>query len=303
MNVSSEAIDISSLINVEGMAGDVSAQQIVNDIMSQLITTLEVSVEQQIDTLSISEKKIVQMTIDEAKTFQEQLAKSEKANKKSKIMKALGVIGTIIAAIMTVIAPSPMSVAMLVAAVAMTLEPIMADLMGYESVIEQMMQGIQKGMTEAFGKTGGLIATVLVMAAVAIGSATLATKFGAQLGTAACRQFTHVAEGLAKLKEMLMSGFRYLGNTRMLQNLKLEMTIAQENAVQRFFDAIQTGIVFAQSGVQIDYAIVKKAGAELMKELSIQGNEIGFWNDMVDMLKSDVQSSLHSRSLAWSVVF
>lgn len=302
MNVNSEAIDMSSLINLEGLEGDVSPQQLLNEMMSQLITNLETSVEQQIDTLTSSEKKIVQMTIDEAKTFQEQLVKAEKANKKSKIMKALGVIGTVIAAIMTVIAPSPLSVAMLVAAVAMTLEPIMADLMGYESVIEKMMEGIQKGMTDAFGKTGGMIATILVMATVAIGSASLATKFGAQLGTAACKQFTQVAGGLAKLKDTLMSGFKHLMNTKLLKNMKLDITVAQERAVQRFFDAIQTGIVFGQSGVQIDYAIVKKAGAELMKDLNIQGNEIGFWNDMVDMLKTDVEGSLRSRSLAWSVV-
>ena len=223
-------------------------------------------------------------------------------NKKSKIMKALGVIGTVIAAIMTVIAPSPLSVAMLVAAVAMTLEPIMADLMGYDSVVEKMMEGIQKGMQDAFGEVGGIIATVLVMAVIAIGSASLATKFGAQVGTMAARQFTQVAGGLSKLKQILTNGFKHLMNTKLLQNLRVDMTVAQQSAVQRFFDAIQTGIVFSQSGVQIDYSIVKKAAAELMKELNMDGNELGFWNDMVDMLKTDVESSIQSRNYAWSVV-
>lgn len=301
MTASVATMDFSAALDFGNIDG-ASPQQVVNELMTTLINTLEHSLDQQIDTLSVSEKKIVEMTIQEAKTFQEQLAKQEKANKKSKIMKALGVIGTILAAIMTVIAPSPLSVALLVASVAMTLEPIMADLMNYDSLVEKMMEGLQKGMTDAFGQVGGIVATVLVMAVVAIGSASLAAKFGAQVGSMAARQFSQVAGGLSKLKEMLTNGFRHLMNTRLLQNLRVDMTVAQERAVQRFFDAIQTAIVFSQSGVQIDYALVKKAGAELMKELNIQGNEIGFWNDMVDMLKSDVESTMQSRTYAWSVI-
>lgn len=295
-----EAVNFSTIFNVENAEG-LSPTEVVNDIMTQLITTLEISLDQQVDTLSVAEQKIVQATIEEAKTFQEQLIKAEQSNKLKKILDALGVIGMLIAVVMTVVAPSPISIALLVASVVMTMEPMLADLLNYPSLIEGMMKGLQKGMAAIFGEIGGTVMTVLLIAVVAIGSAALATKFGAKAGTAMAKEFTNVAEGLGKLKDLFASGFKSLMNNKLLKDLRIEFTLAQDRALHQFFDAVQTGIVFSQSGVQINYAIVKKAGADLMKELKLQGNEIGFWNNLVDMMQADLQSMMQSRNYAMNV--
>lgn len=299
------------ILNDEGK----TPQTLIYDLMETLLTQLEVAMDQHTTTLSVSERKIVEMTIREAREFQEKLIKQEEANKLKRILDALGIIGMIVAVLMTVFAPSPLSVGMLVAAMVMTLEPMIAELTGSASLIQEMMKGLTKAFSELFGDIGGAVATALVMMIILVGVGAAASKLPSGVSAIAPGNFSELGIAVQKVKDMIIDGsqnlLKFLKNPSSATNtggvLKHgeevmdtveDLSPAQARALMAFGDAIQTGIVIAQSGVQIDLALIKKAGAELHKILQITGNEIEFWRDLVGRLEADIKGLLSDRAYA-----
>lgn len=205
------------------------------------------------------------------------LEKAKKAEKLGGILKALGFLGLILAAIMTVLTPSPMSIALLVVAIAMAFEPLLAEAAGSESLIQKTMSGLAKALSEALGEVGGMIATMLIVMA-----AMVVMSVGAGAGISALSNaVAGGASRMAAATQTVTSAFRNLFSD-------LALTERQVLALRKFMGAIEGSVLLAMSGVQTGQGVARFQAAELFKEVAVEKAAIDWWTAMLDLLDADI---------------
>lgn len=96
------------------------------------------------------------------------------ANKKSFWSKLLDVFSIIVSVAAVLIAPSPMTIAMLIVTLVMTLEPMLADVVGYESVVGKAMAGLTGWIQELdISDAAKAVLTAVVIIAVVVAAVLL----------------------------------------------------------------------------------------------------------------------------------
>lgn len=218
------------------------------------------------------ERSKVAYVKEQTEKFIEQLQKSKKAGILGKVFKSLGIVGTILAGLAAVLFPSPMTIAMFTVALVMTLEPMIADAAGYDSLIEKGMGEMMKGLTEVFGTVGGVIVGALLMALILV-AATAATAGGlSALSSSMSSAGSATGQFIAKLPTMLRS--MIVG----------DLTEAQQAALMRVLETIEASLSIAQGGVQIEMAKLNLEVAKLMYAFQLDQALI----DLIDNLTKSI---------------
>lgn len=207
------------------------------------------------------------------------MEKAKKAEKLGGILKALGFLGLILAAIMTVLTPSPMSLALLVVAIAMAFEPLLAEAAGSESIIQKSMSALAKALGDKFGEVGGMIAAMLVvmasMVALSVGVGAGVSAIGSSMANTTGR--------MATATQSITGAFRNLFSD-------MNLTERQVMALRKFMGAIESSVLAAMAGVQAGQGVVRFQAAELFKDVAIEKAAIDWWTAMLDLLESDISS-------------
>lgn len=154
-----------------------------NNYIEGVIEFLILVVENGLDTvraftngMNAVEKAKAEHVIEQVEKYLEQLAKQKKLGFLGGLLKVLGVLATILAALGAMLCPSPATIAILVVSVAMFLEPLLAGVAGYDSIVEQSMSKLFELLNNIMGPIGSAIAGSLILIAVMLGSVALAAK-------------------------------------------------------------------------------------------------------------------------------
>jgi hypothetical protein len=218
------------------------------------------------------ERSKVAYVKEQTEKFIEQLQKSKKAGVLGKVFKALGIVGTILAGLAAVLCPSPMTIAMFTVALVMTMEPLLADAAGYDSLIEKGMGEMMKGLSELFGSVGGAIAGALIILLL-MAAATVALAGGVSaLSSAIGNTGSATAQFVAKMPTLLRG------------MISGELTEAQRVAIFRVLESTEACITVAQGGVQIAQAELNLAVAKLMYAFQVDQAII----DLIDSLTKSI---------------
>jgi len=222
------------------------------------------------------ERSKVAYVKEQTEKFIEQLHKSKKAGVLGKVFKALGIVGTILAGLAAVLCPSPMTIAMFTVALVMTMEPLLADAAGYDSLIQKGMGEMMKGLSELFGSVGGAIAGALIVLVI-MAAATLALAGGVSaLSSTLGNAGSATAQFIAKMPTMLRG--------MITGNLSAE----QRTAIFRVLEATEACIAVAQGGVQISQAELNLAVAKLMYAFQVDQAFIDLIDNLTRSITQDV---------------
>ena len=209
---------------------------------------------------------------DQVDKFIEQLQKAKKSSGLAKFFKALGIVGVVLAGLAAVLCPSPMTIAMFTVALVMTMEPLLAQAGGYDSLIEKGMGEMMKGLTEALGPVAGSIVGAVVLMAVMI-----ALVYAASAGLSAAS---------SAIGQSTSATMQFLSRVpSMLQNLVTgELTATQQAAILRVLEMAEACITMAQGGIQFAMARLNFEVANLMYAFQVDQALI----DLIDNLTKSI---------------
>jgi hypothetical protein len=95
-----------------------------------------------LDVLDSINDSQLEAEINELKKIKEEVEASHKAEKAGIFSKIMQIFSIMVSAIAMLIVPSPLTVALFIVTLAMTVEPMIADLAGYESLTGQLMESL-----------------------------------------------------------------------------------------------------------------------------------------------------------------
>lgn len=216
------------------------------------------------------ERSKVAYVKEQTEKFIDQLKKAHKSGILGKVFKALGIVGTILAGLSAILCPSPMTIALFAVSLTMTLEPMLADAAGYDSLIEKGMGAMMGKLTDLLGPVGGVVAAALLMAvlmAVSIGVA---------------------AKGVSAVASTMSStsfGAAVSRTTTMLRGMVTgDLTQAQQSAILKVLETTEASITLAQGSVQVAKARLDWAVANLMAAFQVNQALI----DLIDSLTKSI---------------
>lgn len=213
----------------------------------------------------------IQEQIDD---YIEQLKKSKKSGLMGVIFKVLGALAVAFAFICAVVAPSPLSIAILVVAIAMFMEPLVADAAGYDSLIQQGMGEMMDVLSGAFGKIGAMVIATILMLVLVVGCTALLSAGFSAMSTGTSTMLQNVRQFATSMVEMLS---KMVGGGA---------NISRE-AFGRFLEYIQATLMMAQGGVGIDFNVLKLESAKLMKEIGVDQVVIDAWTEIINLLSDE----------------
>lgn len=225
--------------------------------------------------------------LDEAlDEYIKQLQKQRKSSGLQKFLKALGPIGMVIAAVAAFIAPSPLTIALLVVAVAMFLEPMISKAAGAESLIEQGMEEIFKGLKDTLGPVAAAVVAALLLILIVI-LATVAIAAGLTAASAATSTSTASAGATAQALTQFMKELpKLLG-----QAFTSSLDPAKTQQLQLFLEFAQGVILAVQAGIQIDVALINFEIAKLMRAFGVEQAVIDEWTKIIELVSKDLGGS------------
>ncbi|HEX4879469.1 MAG TPA: hypothetical protein VFV39_06465 [Limnobacter sp.] len=233
-------------------------------------------VESYLDGLGNAERSKAQHAIQQMNEYIEKLEKQRNLNGLQKFLKALGPIGLILAAIMAFVAPSPITIALLVVAVAMFLEPMISKAAGADSMIEQGMMEIFNALESVMGPVGAAVmAAVLFLVLAVVATSAVATGLSA---------FSSLA---ASTTQALVQTLRNLPQT-LGRAFTSSLNPDQTRQLQLFLEVAQSAILATQSGVQIDMALINFQLAQLMHAYGLEQAVVDEWSRIIQMLTNDL---------------
>lgn len=213
------------------------------------------------------------------KAFLEHVEQQKKADKLSGIFKALGILGVVLAAIMTFFAPSPMSIAMLVVTIAMAFEPLIAQACGQPSLIQQALSKMAEAFQDTFGQIGGMVMSLLVTVLAMVALSTAAAS-----GVSAASRFAlSRVESLQTFRQAVIEIFESLTKN-------MNLTQKQLVAITRAMGAVEVTVMLGMAGTQGAAAGVKFEAAKLFEEFSIDQAVRDWWSHAIDLLQGDLSS-------------
>lgn len=239
-----------------------------------------------LDGLSGAERAKAEHAIKQMDEYIKQLEKQRKSSGLQKFLKALGPIGLVIAALAAFIAPSPLTIALLVVAVAMFLEPMISKAAGAESLIEQGMGEIFNGLKDVLGPIAAAIVAALLLLIIII-LATVAVAAGIAVASAATSTTTASAGATAQTLAQFMKELPKL----MGQAFTSSLDPAKTQQLQLFLEFAQSAILAAQAGIQIDMAIINFEVAKLMRAFGLEQAVIDEWSKIIELVSKDLGGS------------
>lgn len=256
-----------------------SAEEILREFLFNLLGWTDKQIDEFITVLENAEGEKLRRIEQHLKDFIAHLEKVKKAKKLEGVFKALGILAVVFAVIMTVFTPSPMSFALLIVTVAMAFEPLISEAAGKESLIEKGMAELTEALAEVFGETGGLVASVLIMMTFMV-LLSMGTGAGISAMSGSLMKSTSTATGVFQRVKIAF------------ENMFKTMNLSKSDllAIRKFMAAIEVSIMAAASGVQISMATVQFEAAKLIKEVDMEQAVIDWWNSMLDVLNSDIDS-------------
>jgi hypothetical protein len=261
---------------------DVEGGDVYEMLAEHMVSTLKMvrdTVATYLEGLSGAERARAEHAIKQMNEYIEKLEKQRKSSGLQKFLKALGPIGLIIAAIAAFIAPSPMTIALLVVAVALFLEPMISKAAGAQSIVEQGMGEIFKGLSEVMGPVAAaVIAAVLLLVIVIFATAAVAAGLALFNATAttASTAMQAILQYLKDLPKLIMQAFT------------TTLDPAKTQKLQTFLEFAQSTILAAQAGIQVDMATINFEIAKLMRSFGIEQAVIDQWMKIIEMVSKDM---------------
>ncbi|HEX4916346.1 MAG TPA: hypothetical protein VFV43_00465 [Limnobacter sp.] len=276
--VSTQAPTNNQLVIAPRVAGGETYEQLALNLVRTLKLARD-AVESFIEGLSASERAQARHAIQQMNDYIEQLEKQRNLSGLQKFLKALGPIGLIIAAIMAVIAPSPLTIALLVVAVVMFLEPMISKAAGADSMIEKGMTEMFKGLESVMGPVAAAVVAALLFLVLAVVATSAVAGGLSALSSAAAATTQTLTQTLRELPQML---------SRILTS---SPTPEQTRRLQIFLEVAQSAILAAQSGLQIDMAVIQFQLAQALRAYGLEQAEVDEWSRIIQMLTNDLEQA------------
>ena len=221
--------------------------------------------------------------------YLEQLEKSKNAGGLAKFFKALGGLGVALAFLTAVLIPTPMTISLLVVSVVMFLEPLISNAAGADSLLEKGMNEMFQGLSEIVGPIGAAILGAVIILVATVACAALLAR-GLSMFSAFANAGAQTSSSLATVIPSYLA--RMMNGT---------LTPAQNAAVIRFLEYIQSAILMAQGGVQIEMSKLQYEVAIVLAELGVEQAVIDGMTHQIEIVTKDMstwQSVLHELETA-----
>lgn len=245
-------------VDFSGVPGHTDASE--HDVSGVYLKFITLSLELVRDSLtSLSETA---STAQEAKTkkVQESIQKaldSIKAMKSGgflrKLVQAFTFLAVIFSIAVTMVTLSPMAMAALAATLFMTLEPLISNAAGAESLTGQAMNALVQPLVEKFGAFGGV-----AIALTAIVVACLAVAGMGKLGANAMAASTNMS--VQRARDMLTSMSSWV------RSMGGSLTPAQQASLTRFLEVSSSLLMVAQGSMTAALAQLEFEGAHMMAD-------------------------------------
>jgi len=253
-----------------------SVEEILADVTLNTLKVLRDTIETYMEGTQGAERAKLGAVKKQIEDYIASLEAAKKAGSLAKVLGALGKIGVALAFVCAVVAPSPMTIGLLVVSLAMMLEPMISDAAGEKSLIESGMGEMFSWLNDQLGSTGAIVLMSLAMLAIVVAS-TAAVSAGVSAAGAAASSVMQALRNFVTTFTLPMIG-----------------TIQQSPKLVQFLELLQSTMMLAQGGVQIDMAILQLKAAELMKDSEVGQAVI---DALVQMIKMAQQGTYDYKML------
>jgi hypothetical protein len=253
-----------------------SVEEILADVTLNTLKVLRDTIETYMEGTQGAERAKLGAVKKQIEDYIASLEAAKKAGSLAKVLGALGKIGVALAFVCAVVAPSPMTIGLLVVSLAMMLEPMISDAAGEKSLIESGMGEMFSWLNDQVGSTGAIVLMSLAMLAIVVAS-TAAVSAGVSAAGAAASSVMQALRNFVTTFTLPMIG-----------------TIQQSPKLVQFLELLQSTMMLAQGGVQIDMAILQLKAAELMKDSEVGQAVI---DALVQMIKMAQQGTYDYKML------
>lgn len=253
-----------------------SVEEILADVTLNTLKVLRDTIETYMEGTQGAERAKLGAVKKQIEDYIASLEAAKKAGSLAKVLGALGKIGVALAFVCAIVAPSPMTIGLLVVSLAMMLEPMISDAAGEKSLIESGMGEMFSWLNDQVGSTAAIVLMSLAMLAIVVAS------------TAA------VSAGVSAAGAAASSVMQALRNFVTTFTLPMVGTIQQSPKLVQFLELLQSTMMLAQGGVQIDMAILQLKAAELMKDSEVGQAVI---DALVQMIKMAQQGTYDYKML------
>lgn len=254
--------------------------EILAEHQIQILKLVRQTMESYLDSLGAAEKTRAEHAIKQMNDYIKKLEHERKTSGLRAFLKALGPIGLVIAAIAVVIAPSPMTVAMLMVAVMLTIEPLISKAAGAESIIEKGMGAIFEGLSEVMGPiAAAVVAAILLIIIAVVATAAIGAGISMFTSSASLATMEAIAQFAKELPKLLQKAFTS------------SLDPAKSQKLQAIFEFSQSVILAAQAGVQIDMALINFEIAKMMHAFELEQAVIDHWLKIIEMVSKDLNGA------------
>lgn len=237
-------LDLSSFIDptmFSGASGK-DVETLVRERLMESLNELEFKIDSMIESLGEAERHKLKKLKEHLREYRDHMEKVAKSQKFSNVLKALGILGFLLALVASIFVPNPLTISLLVVTTVMLFEPMIAEAMGKQSMFQTMMQEIFQAFRSTLGEVGAAIAAALILFAAFLlmsGATAAGISAVARLGVQAGAQATGAASQGARAgtQAAIQGGSKIAGAGTGAGNVFGQ---AASQATSQFTKAIQT---------------------------------------------------------------
>lgn len=184
---------LNDLVGLSGMADSIGSgtDEALREFMLTSLRLTRETIEGFMGSMTGAERSRATQVKNQVDDYIEQLEKSKKLSGLQWLFKILTVIGVALSILAAVAAPTPMTIALMVAALALMAEPMISKAAGKESLVDQAFSAIMQKMAEVVGDKAAVAIMVAMMIAVSVVVANLGAKGISAVGNGALKNFSN----------------------------------------------------------------------------------------------------------------
>lgn len=184
---------LNDLAGLSGMADSIGSgtDEALREFMLTSLRLTRETIEGFMGSMTGAERSRAVQVKNQVDDYIEQLEKSKKLSGLQWLFKILTVIGVALSILAAVAAPTPMTIALMVAALALMAEPMISKAAGKESLVDQAFSAIMQKMAEVVGDKAAVAIMVAMMIAVSVVVANLGAKGISAVGNGALKNFSN----------------------------------------------------------------------------------------------------------------
>lgn len=229
-----------------------------------------------LDTMKAADRAKAEKVIEQVNEFLEALEKSKKASGLKKFFDALGAFGVALAMISAVLAPSPATIALVVIAIALFIEPMISAAAGQDSLIAKGTSALVEALSEFMGpEAAAVVATLLVVMVLLI--VTKGPKVLCDLLKNCSSTRLQAVRQMATQLPAQVS--RFLGTS---------VNSSKSVAFRVFLERLESLVMLAQAGVQVPMATLQYEAAVMMAEYQFDEALIAALQAILDAIAADI---------------